>query len=53
MEQKPDRFYPSAPLEKVIDLERRLEKHLNDVNSFKNSNNKNKGMTAHFRDKDN
>ena len=32
MEQKTDRLYPSAPLGKV-DLEQRLEKKLNDVNS--------------------
>ena len=36
MEQKSDRLYPSAPLEN-IDLEQRLQKKINDVNSFKNS----------------
>ena len=37
MEQKTERLYPSAPFEnKNIDLERRLERKLNDVNSFKN-----------------
>ena len=36
MDQKCDRLYPSAPLEN-IDLEQRLEKILNDVNSFNNS----------------
>ena len=36
MDQKTERLYPSAPL-KNIDLEQRLEKNLNDVNSFKNS----------------
>ena len=35
MDQKCDKLYPSAPLEK-IDLEQRLEKKLNDVNSFNN-----------------
>ena len=35
MDQKTDRFYPLAPLEKN-DLEQRLEKKINDVNSFKN-----------------
>ena len=35
MEQKCDRLYPSAPFEK-IDLDRRLKKKLNDVNSFNN-----------------
>ena len=34
MEQKGDRFYLSAPLEKDIDLEQRLEKKLKDVNSL-------------------
>ena len=34
MEQKTDRLYPSAPLKKDVDLEQRLEKKLNDVNSF-------------------
>ena len=37
MDQKTDRLYPSAPLEKNIDLEQRLQKKLNDVNSFNNS----------------
>ena len=36
MEQKCDRLYPSAPLEKDINLEQRLEKKLHDVNSFHN-----------------
>ena len=35
MEQKCDRLYPSASLEN-IDLEKRLEKKINDVNSFNN-----------------
>ena len=35
MEQKSERLYPSATLE-IIDLEQRLEKKLNDVNSFNN-----------------
>ena len=34
MEVKTDRLYPSATLEKNIDLEQRLEKKLNDVISF-------------------
>ena len=37
MEQKTDRLYPSAPLENDINLERRLEQKINDVNSFNNS----------------
>ena len=36
MEQKCDSLYLSAPLEKNFDLEQRLEKELNDVNSFNN-----------------
>ena len=36
MEQTTDRLYPSAPLEKNIDLEQRLEKKNIDVNSFNN-----------------
>ena len=35
MEQKTDRLYPSAPLEND-DLELRLKKKINDVNSFNN-----------------
>ena len=37
MEQKSERSYPSAPFEKNSDSEQRLEKKLNDVNSFNNS----------------
>ena len=44
MEQKYDRLYPSAPLEKDIDLETKITKKLNDVNSFNNSINNNKEM---------
>ena len=36
MDQICDRLYPSAPLENK-DIEQRLEKKLNDVNSFNNS----------------
>ena len=53
MQQKCDRLYPSAPLEKDIDLEQRLEKKINDVNSFKNSINSITEMTAYFEDKNN
>ena len=35
MEQRTDRLYPSAPLEK--DLEQRIEKKLNEVNSLNDS----------------
>ena len=36
MGEKFDKLYPSAPLENDIDLEQRLEKKLNDVDSFYN-----------------
>ena len=36
METKADKLYPSAPLLENIDLEKRLEKKINDVNSFNN-----------------
>ena len=51
MEQKTDRIYPSAPLKKDKNLERRLEKKLNDVNSFNNHINNNKEMITYFKDK--
>ena len=50
MEQKCDRLYPSAPLEN-IDLEQRLERKINDVNSFNNSINNIKEMIIFFKDK--
>ena len=50
MEQKSDRFYPSAPLEN-IDLEQRLERKINDVNSFNNHIKNNKEMITYFKDK--
>ena len=54
MEQKCDRLYPSAPFEnKNIDLEERLEKKLNDVNSFNNHINNIKEMITYFKDKNN
>ena len=53
MEAKTDRLYPSAPLEKDINLEQRLEKKLNDVNSFNNSINIIKEMITYFKDKNN
>ena len=52
MEAKTYRLYPSAPLEN-IDLEQRLEKKINDVNSFNNSINNNKEMITYFKDKTN
>ena len=52
MEAKTDRFYPSEPLE-TIDLEQRLEKKLNDVNSFNNHISNIKKMITFFKDKNN
>ena len=52
MEQKCDRLYSSAPLEN-IDSEQRLEKKINDVNSFNNSINNLKEMITYFKDKNN
>ena len=51
MEQKCDRLYPSAPLLENIDLEKRLEKKINDVNSFNNHVNNIKEMITYFKDK--
>ena len=52
MEQKCDRLYPSIPFEnRNIDLEKRLEKKLNDVNSFNNHINNIKEMITYFKDK--
>ena len=52
MEQKCEKLCPSAPYEN-IDLERRLEKKINDVNSFNNSINNIKEMITYFKDKNN
>ena len=51
MEQKTDRLYPSAPLLENIDLEKRLEKKIKDVNSFNNHINNIKEMITYFKDK--
>ena len=51
MEQKTDRLYPTAPLLENIDLEKRLEKKINDVNSFNNHINNIKEMINYFKDK--
>ena len=48
MEQKTDRLIPCAPLENN-DLEQRLGKKLNDVNSFNNSINNLKGMITYLK----
>ena len=50
MEQKTDRLYPSASLE-INDLEQRLEKKLNDENSFNNHINNIKEKIAYFKDR--
>ena len=53
MENKTERLYPSAPLLENIDLEKRLEKKINDVNSFNNHINNIKEMITYFKDKNN
>ena len=53
MEQKCDKLYPSAPLLENIDLEKRLEKKINDVDSFNNHINNIKEMITSFKDKNN
>ena len=51
MDQKCDKLYPSAPLLENIDLEKRLEKKINDVNSFNNHVNNIKETITYFKDK--
>ena len=51
MDQKCEKLYPSAPLLENIDLEKRLEKKINDVNSCNNHINNIKEMITYFRDK--
>ena len=51
MEQKCEKLYPSAPLLENIDLEKRLEKKINDVNSFNNHINNIKEMITYFKEK--
>ena len=46
-------MYPTAPLLENIDLEKRLEKKINDVNSFNNHINNIKEMITYFKDKNN
>ena len=53
MDQKCEKLYPSAPLLENIDLEKRLEKRISDVNSFNNHINNIKEMIAYFKDKNN
>ena len=52
MDQKCDRLYPSAPLQRN-NLEQRLEKKINDVKSFNNHVNNIKEMITYFKDKNN
>ena len=53
MGAKTDKLYPSVPLLESIDLEKRLEKKINDVNSFNNHVNNIKEMITYFKDKNN
>ena len=53
MEAKADKLYPSAPLLENIDLEKRLEKKINDINSFNNHINNITEMITYFKDKNN
>ena len=53
MEAKTDKLYPSAPLLENIDLEKRLEKNINDVSSFNNHISNIKEMINYFKDKNN
>ena len=53
METKTERLYPSAPLLENIDLEKRLEKKINDVNIFNNHISNIKEMITYFKDKNN
>ena len=53
MDQKCDKFYPSAPLLENIDLEKRLQKKINDVNSFNNHISNIKEKITYFKDKNN
>ena len=53
MEPKCEKLYPSAPLLENIDLKKRLEKKIDDVNSFNNHINNIKEMITYFKDKNN
>ena len=53
MEAKIDKLYPSAPLLENIDLEKRLEKKINDINSFNNHISNIKEMITYFKEKNN
>ena len=51
MDQNCDKLYPSASLLENIDLEKRLEKKINDVKSFNNHVNNIKEMITYFKHK--
>ena len=51
MDQKKHRLYPTAPFLENIDLEQRLEKKSNYVNSFYNPMNNTKEIITYFEDK--
>ena len=51
MDQKTDRLYSTAPLLENIDLEKRLKKKINDVNSFNNHVKNIKEMITYCKDK--
>ena len=51
MDQKTDKLYPSAPLLEKFDLEKRLQKKINDVNSFNNHANNIKERITYLKDK--
>ena len=53
MEQKCDKLYPSAPSLGKIDLEKHIEKKINDVNSFNNHVDILKEMITFSKDKNN
>ena len=53
MDKKTNKSYPSVPLLEIIDLELRLGKKLNDVNSFNNHINNIEEMITCFKDKNN
>ena len=53
MEQKYEKLYPTAPLLENIDLEKRLEKKINDINGFNNHINNIKEMITYFKDENN
>ena len=51
MEAKADRLYPNSPLLENIHLEHRLEKKINNVNSFNDSINNIKEIITYFKNK--